>query len=174
GVDTAGLDADAFSFICAYGSGDGHSETAIIGATPAAIEWFVSWMSRAGEAQEDQQAQKWMVRSWRRHGRLTAMTTIDLPAGGGGDGGSAAMIVADSVEEVVAAARVISGEAPSLADAGESPLAARPAPGSIVFLAADGIDEFKGLRTRAVALRDAKRLALDFGEGDERVVPEAA
>src|SRR5690606_21600885 len=98
GLGIAGRDAEAFSFICAYGAGDGHSETAIIGATPAAIEWFVSWMSRTGEAQEDQQAQKWMVRSWRRHGRITAMATIDLPAGGGGDGGSAAMIVADSVE----------------------------------------------------------------------------
>lgn len=176
GVEIAGLDADDFSFLCAYGSGDGHSETAIIGATPGAMDWFVSWMSRTGEAQEDQEVQQWAVRSWRRHGRLTAMTTLELPVAAGGDGGGGgggAMIVADSVEEVVAAAQVITGEAPSLADAEETGLRARPAPGSIVFLAADGIDEFQGLRPRAVALREAKRLVLDFGEGDERMFLEA-
>lgn len=158
GVDAAGLDGEGFSFICAYGSGDGHSETAIIGATPETIEWFASWMARAGEAQPDQQSGEWVVRSWRRHGRLTAMTALELAGGG------RAMVIADSVDEVVAGAQVATGRARSLADVEESELRARPSAGSIVFLAAEGIDEFEGIRPRAVALRDAKRLVLDFGE----------
>jgi hypothetical protein len=166
-VQIAGLDADDFSFICAYGTGDGQSETAVIGASPRAVEWFVNWMSRAGEAQDDQQAQQWSVRSWRRHDRLTAMTTIDLPGGG------SAMVIADSIEEVVSGAQVVSGEAPSLASVDDSPLRARPALGSVVFVAAEGLDEFEGLRPRAVALRDAKGLVLDFGEGAERMFLEA-
>jgi hypothetical protein len=164
GVQIAGLDGDDFSFICAYGAGDGHSEIAIIGAAPGAVDWFLSWMSATGEAQPDEQAGPWLVRSWRRHGRLTAMARVELPAAAGAEALRGAMVIADSVEEVVAGAQVAAGQAPSLADAGDAALKARPAAGSILFLAADGIDEFQGLRPRAVALREATRLKLDFGE----------
>src|SRR5690606_22966845 len=120
------------AFICAYGTGDGHSETAIVGATPAAIDWFVSWMSRAGEPEADQQVDGRLVRSWRRHGRLTLMTALELPSRDhAGDGARAAMVIADSVEEVIAGAQVATGQAPSLADAAETRLIARPGAGSI-------------------------------------------
>lgn len=167
-VDISELNAADFSFISAYGNGDGGSEVAVIGGSPRLVDWFAGWMGEAGEARPQEQVEQWTVRSWVRAGQITAMTTVDLP------GDRVAMVLADSADEVVAGARVVAGTAPGLAEATEPLLTARPATGSVVFIAAAEIDEFSGLRRRAMALQEARRLTIDIGEAGESLFLSAS
>ena len=157
GVDASSLEPTDFSFICAYGDGDGH-DVAIIGGSQGFADWFTEWMNRAGQARPDQQREQWTIRSWIHKGEPTAMTTLPLP------GERIALVIASSPDEVVAGAQVMTGLAASLAEAAEPLLQARPSPGAIFFIAARQLDDFTELRPRAVALRETISLVFEAGE----------
>ncbi|MFG0284242.1 MAG: hypothetical protein ACF8R7_07445 [Phycisphaerales bacterium JB039] len=158
GVDPKDLEATDFSFICAYGAGAADQAVAIIGGNQAMVDWFIDWMSAAGEAQPPIDRHDHTIRTWLHQGELTAMLTASL------DGGRTAMILASSADEVIAAARVLADQSPSLADVETAIIDARPAPGAILFIAARDMQTYAAVQPRAVALRETTDLTIQAGE----------